>query len=70
MPRSGPRPRSGHRRSAPWSPGQVDDLDATLATAFGKGAVLALDKMAIPGVGTVAYVMDTENNVVGLLQPE
>ena len=49
---------------------QVADLDATLAKAFELDAVLALDKMEIPGVGTVAYVLDPEHNVVGMLQPE
>ena len=49
---------------------QVDDLDAALAKAFDRGGVLALDKMVIPGVGTVAYVLDSEANVVGILQPE
>lgn len=49
---------------------QVADLDATLAKAFELGAVLALDKMVIPGVGTVAYVLDPDHNVVGMLQPE
>ena len=49
---------------------QVDDLDASLAKAFARGGVLALDKMVIPGVGTVAYVLDSEANVIGMLQPE
>ena len=49
---------------------QVTDLDATLAKAFELDAVLALDKMVIPGVGTVAYVLDPDHNVVGMLQPE
>jgi predicted enzyme related to lactoylglutathione lyase len=48
----------------------VVDLDASLATAFGLGGVMALDKMVIPGVGTVAYVLDSEANVIGMLQPE
>ena len=48
----------------------VDKLDAALATVTELGGGLALDKMAMPGVGTVAYVHDTEANVVGLLQPE
>jgi predicted enzyme related to lactoylglutathione lyase len=26
--------------------------------------------MIIPGVGTVAYVLDSEANVIGMLQPE
>jgi predicted enzyme related to lactoylglutathione lyase len=49
---------------------QVADLDVSLEKAFERGGVLALDKMVIPGVGTVAYVLDSEANVVGMLQPE
>lgn len=49
---------------------QIDDLDASLAKALELGGVIAMDKFAIPGVGTVAYVLDSEANVVGMLQPE
>lgn len=68
--RSGARPEVGASVVGAVNTVQVDDLDATLATAFELGGVLALDKMTIPGVGTVAYVIDTEANVVGMLQPE
>jgi predicted enzyme related to lactoylglutathione lyase len=30
---------------------------------------MALPRMDIPGVGAVAYVKDTEGNVLGMLQP-
>ena len=70
LPRSGERPPVGALVVGAVNTAQVDDLDAALAKAFELGGVLALDKMAIPGVGTVAYVLDTENNVVGMLQPE
>lgn len=49
---------------------QVDDIDLALAKAQDLGAILAMDKMAVAGIGTVAYVIDSEANVVGLLQPE
>ncbi len=70
LPRSGERPPVGAPVVGAVNTAQVDDLDASLAKAFELGGVLALDKMTIPGVGTVAYVLDTENNVVGMLQPE
>jgi predicted enzyme related to lactoylglutathione lyase len=69
LPRMGERPAVGAPIVGAVNTVQVDDLDATLAKAFELGATLALDKMAIPGVGTVAYVIDTEGNVVGALQP-
>jgi hypothetical protein len=33
------------------------------------GAAMALPKMAVPGVGDLAYLLDTEANVPGILQP-
>jgi uncharacterized protein len=47
----------------------VDDLDDTLSRALAAGAIMALDKMTVPGVGDLAYILDTEANVVGVLQP-
>jgi predicted enzyme related to lactoylglutathione lyase len=46
----------------------VEDLDATLAKALSLGGSQALPKMAIPGVGHLAYVKDTESNIMGLMQ--
>jgi predicted enzyme related to lactoylglutathione lyase len=48
----------------------VDDLDATLAWAERAGAVTALPKQAVPGVGWLAYVKDTEGNIFGMLQSD
>jgi len=70
LPRSGGRPEIGGPVVGAVNTVQVDDLDAALASAIDHGGSMALDKMAIPGVGTVAYVLDTEANVVGMLQPE
>jgi predicted enzyme related to lactoylglutathione lyase len=70
LPRSGERPAIGASIVGMVNTVQVDDLDATLAKAMERGATMALDKMDIPGVGTVAYIIDTEANVVGVLQPE
>lgn len=70
MPRMGERPAAGAPVVGMVNTMQVDDLDASLAKAFSLGGVLAVDKMAIPGVGTVAYVLDSEANVIGMLQPE
>ncbi|MEP7112258.1 MAG: VOC family protein, partial [Ilumatobacteraceae bacterium] len=70
LPRSGDRPAAGAPVVGMVNTVQVDDLDTALAKAFDRGGVLALDKMVIPGVGTVAYVLDSEANIVGILQPE
>lgn len=68
LPRQGARPEAGARPGAVLT-AQVDDIDGALSRAVELGGQLALDKMDIPGVGTVAYVLDTEANVLGLLQP-
>jgi hypothetical protein len=70
LPRMGDRPAVGAPIVGAVNTVSVDDLDATLAKVNDKGGDLALEQMAIPGVGTVAYVHDTEANVLGILQPE
>ncbi len=70
LPRPGSRPEIGAPIVGMVNTVHVTDLDATLALALELGGDLALDKMVIPGVGTVAYIHDTEANVVGMLQPQ
>lgn len=67
--RRGDRPEVGAPTVGAVITVQVDDIDAALAKASELGGQLAVAKMDIPGVGTVAYVIDTEANVVGMLQP-
>ena len=45
----------------------VDDAAAAIAAA---GGTVALPKMAIPGVGWLAYFKDTEGNIFGTMQPD
>jgi predicted enzyme related to lactoylglutathione lyase len=68
--RRGPPPAEGQPVNAwPCTIG-VDDLDATFAQALAHGATTAVPRMAIPGVGWLAYVKDTEGNILGLMQPD
>ena len=46
------------------------DLDASLAKATSLGAVIAVPKMPIPGVGWLAYAKDPEGNIFGMMQPD
>lgn len=48
----------------------VDDCEAYVDKALSLGGVVALPKMAIPGVGWLAYVKDTESNIFGLMQSD
>ncbi len=46
----------------------VDDVDAYVAKALSLGGVTAVPKEAIPGVGWLAYVKDTQGNILGLMK--
>jgi len=46
----------------------VQDLDATVKAAVEQGASVVMEKHEIPGVGFLAYIKDTEGNVLGLMQ--
>ncbi len=48
----------------------VDSVDATLASVASRGGKVALPKMAVPGVGWLAYCIDPEGNTFGVLQPD
>lgn len=48
----------------------VTSLDEAVATVTKNGGKIALPKMAVPGVGYLAYCQDTEGNVFGMLQPD
>src|SRR5512143_3641338 len=69
MPRNTDRPAQGAPIVGIVITMDVEDIDASLAKALELGGAMAMDKMDIPGVGTVAYVFDTEANVIGVLQP-
>jgi predicted enzyme related to lactoylglutathione lyase len=45
-------------------------VDETVKSALANGGTLAHPKMPIPGVGWLAYVKDTEGNIVGIMQSD
>jgi predicted enzyme related to lactoylglutathione lyase len=45
----------------------VEDVDASVARALELGACVAVPKMAIKGVGWLAYCKDTEGNLFGVM---
>jgi predicted enzyme related to lactoylglutathione lyase len=49
---------------------EVEDIDETIRVVEANGGRIAAPKFHIPTVGTVAYVVDTEGNVVGISQRE
>jgi predicted enzyme related to lactoylglutathione lyase len=48
----------------------VEDVDHCVAKAVDLGGVAALPRMAIKGVGWLAYVKDTEGNIFGLMDED
>ena len=48
----------------------VPNVDASVSTALANGGTLAVPKMAIPGVGWLAYCKDTEGNIFGMMQED
>jgi uncharacterized protein len=48
----------------------VDDLDAVLSSGARLGATLAVPRMAVPGIGWLAYLTDPDGNLFGVLQPD
>ena len=49
---------------------QVRDLDTMLHAATNAGGSIVKPRHAIPGIGWLAYVSDTEGNIFGLTQPD
>ena len=70
LPRQGPNPEPGDPTPviAHMCTINVDDVDAYVERALSLGGSIALPKMAIPRVGWLAYVKDTESNIMGLMQ--
>jgi predicted enzyme related to lactoylglutathione lyase len=68
--RQGPKPADGQAVNAHMCTVNVPSLDAYFARAQKLGGSVALPKMAIPGVGWVAYVKDPDGNIFGLHQAD
>lgn len=69
-PRRGDSPAGGEPVSAWVCTVDVDDVEAYVAKAEANGGAVALPRMAVPGVGWLAYVKDTEGNIFGMMQED
>lgn len=49
---------------------EVNDLDSFINKIVDGGGKLVMPKMAVPGVGYLAYCHDTEESLLGLMQPD
>lgn len=48
----------------------VPDIDATLSSVEQNGGTIAVQKMAVPGVGWLVYFKDTEGNIFGAMESD
>lgn len=63
-------PLSGESLGAYVCTVSVDSVDDYVKKIIGNMGMLAMPKMAIPGVGWLAYCKDTEGNMFGIMQSE
>jgi hypothetical protein len=68
--RRGDAPAEGQAVNAFVCTVDVPSVDATLAAVAGAGGTVALPKMAVPGVGWLAYVKDPDGNICGVMQAD
>jgi predicted enzyme related to lactoylglutathione lyase len=70
LPRQGAAPEPMQAVNAFVCTVGTTDLDASVRRVGELGGSIALPKMAIPMVGWLAYVKDTEGNILGLLHAD
>ena len=68
--RRGAPPLEGEAVNAFVCTADVDDVDSAVEEAQAAGGELAVPRMAVPGIGWLAYVKDTEGNMLGLMQSD
>jgi predicted enzyme related to lactoylglutathione lyase len=69
MPRNAPAAEAGRSPNAFVVTFDVEDCDATVAAAVEAGGTVALPPNDAPGVGRLAYVLDPDGNLFGVLTP-
>jgi predicted enzyme related to lactoylglutathione lyase len=68
--RHGPPPAEGQAVNAYTCSIDVASVDEYFAKSLTAGGTVAVPKMPVPTVGWLAYVKDTEGNILGLFQPD
>jgi predicted enzyme related to lactoylglutathione lyase len=68
--RHGPPPAEGQPVNAFVCTLDVPDVKDALARVQAAGGGVAMAVMAVPGVGWLAYIKDTEGNLLGLMQAD
>ena len=70
MRRQGGPPTDGQAVNAFVCTADVPSLDDVLTRLEGLGGRLALPRMAVPGIGWLAYVKDPDGNIMGAMQAD
>jgi predicted enzyme related to lactoylglutathione lyase len=72
VPRRGPPPEGNAPTNAFVITVDVENLDASLAKAeaAGTGGMVCVPKMAVKGIGWLAYVRDPDGNIFGMMQAD
>ncbi len=68
LPRPGPAPGPMASPNAFVITVDVENLDTSMTKAQSAAAMLCVPKMAIPGVGWLAYFKDPDGNIFGMMQ--
>jgi predicted enzyme related to lactoylglutathione lyase len=66
--RSGPAPVTGQGVNAYVCTIDVENLDEMIKKVETMGGKIALPKMDMGGIGFLAYALDTEGNIFGMMQ--
>lgn len=68
LPRMGGTPTEGQSVNAYVCTVDATNVDQTVAAWLANGGVMAVPKMAIKGIGRLAYCKATEGNIFGIMQ--
>jgi uncharacterized protein len=49
---------------------EVPDLEPVLAKAASLGGGTAVARMPVAGIGWLAYILDPDGNILGIMQPD
>lgn len=70
IPRRGPVPENMAATNAFVITVDVEHVDSAVAAALAAGGATAVPKMAVPGIGWLAYLKDPDGNVFGVMQAD
>jgi hypothetical protein len=70
LPRRGPPPTDGQSVNAFICTVDVPSIEESIAKAQSLGGSLAVAKVPIPGIGWLAYLKDSESNLLGIMTPD